>query len=465
MADQYDRDLASAVGCLLLRNPVSFDNAARELFDQHMLDEPTHVKLLFEMALQLRENPELRHAPSYDMLSMEYEALTREKKTPAKIAENGFLFLDEVFTTRMHEDAQDYLHKAAEKEWKLRSIRAVRQELQSSDLLDREVVNQQEAILSRDLFKKPPVVDIAANIEHRLHMTRRVSTGIDFLDHILDGGTLDGELHGYLAPSGGGKTTLALQLMRGSVLNKRGHVHVTVEQPPDGDIALRAACLMADLPRKAFLDPDNLSVETRRALENSRKAWSSCTRVIDMSRSREITIPALMGLVDQSSREMGTPAKVFSLDWWGKLSDRMQGSVGAKISPSEIRMKNREWMDDLRISLDERGMVGHVFHQLSGEASAKGPKHRASSHDAQEDKNFNNLFDFCWVFGKMTAGKVCRLNSDKARSTAGAECVLKLEGDNCRFRRANETEIPAELGPRPGYAEQDGLDPDDAYAM
>jgi len=460
---EYYADLATGVACVILRDPILFEAGARKLFGVSFFDVPAHVRTVMDIALGLWEKPDLKCRPSYEVLRMEFLALAKAERFSVNKIETTELFLDDVFNSDVHQDGRDYLLKSAEEEYKTRAIRIVRNALRTADLFDRDIIREQEQILNTELWKPPSIVDVAADIENRLYIARRVSTGIDFLDNILDGGTIDGELHGYLAPSGGGKTTLALQLVKGSVLAGRGHIHVTVEQAPDGDISMRQACLMTGLPRKAFLTSGSLSDKTLEALEASRCRWSRYSRMIDLSRTRKVSIPGLFDLVDKAALEMGEEVKVITLDWWGRLRDRMQSNKGDKISSAELRTAQREWLDDFRISCSERLIVGHVFHQLSGEASAKGPKHLASAHDAQEDKNFNNLFDFCWVLGKLTKEKVCRMRADKARSTAGAECFLKLHGEYCYFATATGDEVPLELGRRPGMSVDLDVDPDDAY--
>jgi hypothetical protein len=79
-----------------------------------------------------------------------------------------------------------------------------------------------------------------------------------------------------------------------------------------------------------------------------------------------------------------------------------------------------------------------VFHQLNGAANAKGPNARLSAADAQENKAFNNMFDFCIVLGVRDGDDILRITTDKARGEARQDMKAKLNGAYCRMDVADE---------------------------
>ena len=72
--------------------------------------------------------------------------------------------------------------------------------------------------------------NIFEDLEGNLESVERVATGVEFLDIILNGGTIDGESIGILAPSGGGKSTVANMILAACVRRKVHCWYFSTEQ-------------------------------------------------------------------------------------------------------------------------------------------------------------------------------------------------------------------------------------------
>jgi hypothetical protein len=103
------------------------------------------------------------------------------------------------------------------------------------------------------------------------------------------------------------------------------------------------------------------------------------------------------------------------------------------MSDSRSRVATSDWIGNLVDEAKVRNTRLLVLHQLSGEAAKKGTGAKPSTHDAQEDRNLNNMFEFGFAMSKLDSDSRCRIVGDKARSLAPSEGWLQLMGDECKF--------------------------------
>ena len=95
------------------------------------------------------------------------------------------------------------------------------------------------------LVVEPFALDMPDNLE----ITPRFPTGVFFLDELLDGGSRAGEAYGFIAPVGGGKTTLSNQLAI-EYASRGHHVFVfTYEQPINNDYLYPVRVYASRIPR------------------------------------------------------------------------------------------------------------------------------------------------------------------------------------------------------------------------
>jgi len=86
----------------------------------------------------------------------------------------------------------------------------------------------------------------------------------------------------------------------------------------------------------------------------------------------------------------------------------------------------------LGLLLDDRQIL--VLTSLKKSASAgKSAAHINSTHDAQEDSNFNNRMDFAFALSRKGAGDSVSCHVDKARRYRNTVLKLRLDGERCRF--------------------------------
>ena len=121
------------------------------------------------------------------------------------------------------------------------------------------------------------------------------------------------------------------------------------------------------------------------------------------------------------------------VDWWGRLSDQIALNNPQVKSEAEKRQFRRNLLHNMKQYAEEFECPIIILHQLTGQANKKSSKANITSADAQEDATFNNMFDFCFVFGNRDSDDVFTITTDKARGQARTSRKQKLDGGHCRL--------------------------------
>lgn len=153
----------------------------------------------------------------------------------APIAQNVEAYIDEVKTlTRAREIRNELLELG-------RAIFA-RKPFSSREELEREVYRSVDRILSGQSETAGPrqigevISDLSQRMEEELALkdegkSLRIKTGFDQLDKLTGGGFRPGSISTFGAPTGAGKTTLALNLFLNAALQGKHSLYFTVEMP------------------------------------------------------------------------------------------------------------------------------------------------------------------------------------------------------------------------------------------
>lgn len=294
------------------------------------------------------------------------------------------------------------------------------------------------------------------DLDFYLSTVKRYKTGVPFIDTILDGGLQLGESAGILAPSGGGKTTLGMQIAHGQVIRNEHVAYFSTEQKLKGDLSTRTCVVATTRPRSDFNKPyRELPFEVQEALCKVAPLWQRYFHFYDISdpitpiRSIQDVFRPVSKLIDE-----GKPPKIIILDWWGRLRDHMV--IHADIAnETALRRSSRDWLHTVKQEAERLGVSAILLHQLSGEQAEKSSNHKPSTHSAQEDKNFNNMFDWAFALGKLDGKNEAFFIADKARAAARTNVKVRLDGAHCRFTYASDTDF-SQSGPK-------DIDPPDSH--
>jgi hypothetical protein len=190
------------------------------------------------------------------------------------------------------------------------------------------------------------------DLEANLALAMRKATGVPIMDLLLCGGTIDGELIGVLAPSGGGKSTIANMLLAACVARRSDCWYMSTEQALAGDLGVRHACLALNTSRDKFKGGyEQLEQGLKVTLESLRDVWSQHCKFVDLSKGDKAirNVDMMMADVAEEKKRTGQSPGMIIVDWWGRLSDSMVIENGERLkTEAQKRMFDRDQLHHLR---------------------------------------------------------------------------------------------------------------------
>lgn len=318
--------------------------------------------------------------------------------------------------------------------------------------------------LTHNPFKAAKVTSFAHSFESDLADVARTAMGVPFMDEMLDGGPAAGELIGFLAPSGGGKSTLGWMAASACIMSKRDIWYVSTEQRMKGDFQMRSMSLLTGQSRNIFKHGwDSVPANIKDLCKERVEEYDVYSHFIDATDTEYRSIDAVFEPVRRKIAQGQHPGLII-VDWWGRLSDQINLNNPAIKTDPQKRMHDRDNLHRLKKLAEEFRCPILVLHQLSGAANGKSSNTKLTAADAQENKSFNNMFDFCFVAGNRNSDDVLDINTDKARSIARCTRKQKLNGEFCKFEDvtdydsvhdAHTLEAPGKPAPPPLLNGQD----------
>lgn len=310
------------------------------------------------------------------------------------------------------------------------------------------------------------------------------STGIGFLDQLLEGGAGRTEANGLLGPFSGGKTLLGVCLSTQSASmayedwmqnGQEGtcgvSYHFSWEEPLNG-LRLRAISYLAQIPRKtvsAVLTNKDYGLlsrgsslkpyERRRYAEALRRGdrvlgeyerfqasvlrLNKCWRIVDMRGSDPDfpgrgagSIPEVASIIKhdvETSRANGEPIHVDLV-----IVDYVLAAVERYLDSQNLnRDELRHHIN--RFPLQAKYKIGVPFncpvwllHQLSTDAQSYAPGHVPKMTDSAEGKAFGENLDFLFGFGNRDRENLAVFAKLKSRRVKNdPPIVVKVDGNLC----------------------------------
>jgi hypothetical protein len=433
----------------LLRRPSIFKASLGSLAENDYFEDDAELSWVYKCAVAYYEN--FNEPPTEGSLLVELDG-------PEHTQMRGYI--KEWFSLPDTYSWSDKLVKDEILEFVAGSrLTAMREAMDEGDIGNRhdmrEVLADSLGVITTDMFGDTPDLNPFTDIKAHMETAVRHPTGVDFIDNILDGGVRPGEVLGFVIPTSGGKTTLGLQLADAQVMQARHVAVLSSEQRLKGDISVRCFTLGARTHQNAFKEGyDQAEPEIREALDLVSPAWLKYFHFFDQTSLNVDNIASAFAPIYKLKSQGETPYIVV-IDWWGRLKDRIMGAQQKHLSDAQERKLSRSLLQDVKDVSEDLGVTTIVLHQMAGAVAERGHKHKPSSHSAQEDKNFNNMMDFCFTISKKDPanGRVT-LRADKARSTANNEVKLVLDGGHCLFRMTDGPDNYVEdLATMPEYEE------------
>lgn len=272
-------------------------------------------------------------------------------------------------------------------------------------------------------------------------------TGVGWFDEVSEGGMRASLLWGFLAPSGGGKTTFAMQIGMNWIKQSDQH-HVAIfsyEQPPEGDIMARILCQATGESVNVFrdkrldqLDPDlktrvverTKNITKRFHFFDFSKPGTGFRGLLDIEEGlRHAGLLKTRGEVDSET----TPPVIVFLDWLIPFLQRKMSLEGKTAIGGDLRGTGTQIMDEIKAFKNKYNVTIVINHQLKVAAAKASAVRKPDLSDSAEWGGFCWMLDNCWGVGSRTDANITILASTKARANATTEKYLKLDGEYCRF--------------------------------
>ena len=300
----------------------------------------------------------------------------------------------------------------------------------------------------------------------------RISTGVSFFDHLLDGGQVVGETYGLLGPYGGGKSTMGRMLSvraaersyvdweaGGCVGTPARAYHFNYEDRIE-QVRSRALSYLSGIPVKTieaamqtrnyreFGDTPQTGGSgrtTQQSFDRALTVLNACWRPVDMTGSDKRNPGRGSGLVDEAAmiirsdiERVGCKVSIVVVDYVLAAINTHLGAAGKDFS--ELRHYVNRW------PLNMQRKIGGPFecpvwslHQLSTAANAARAGFMPKATDASEGRAFAENCDFCFVITTANRSGNAAIAAPKHRRTGDlGPVVVQLRGDNARVDDMSE---------------------------
>lgn len=346
------------------------------------------------------------------------------------------------------EYVQDRLY-ALLKQYRKKSM--LMQGVSKTDDTFKDSLEAYQAAVEKNPFKKVKRTNPYESLDSltlSVDKTTKYPTGVWFFDDAMGDGAMAGEAIGVLAPPSGGKTTCAMELVYaqcyGDEDNPSNYIaHISTEQGIEGDLSIRAMALVTHKHRGYFEGGIRHWSEAERVELHAKMAnFNEYHYFFDYTQVKPTSIEELLQPVEDMIAEGKRPIYVI-IDWWGAIKDAMivEMQKTNNLGDNDVRRRSRVWLDKITKKCKAIGVVPIIFHQLSGAAAGKKGGSIASGQDAQEDKQWENYFDFNLVFGPKDGDKNFTINPSKARRTDNTVINANLNGGYCKIDKAVKSTI------------------------
>lgn len=264
--------------------------------------------------------------------------------------------------------------------------------------------------------------------------TIRTPTGVPFIDTLFNGGTAAGEMYGILAPTGGGKTTIASMLYCELAKQRRHAALFSYETELQPQVTNKIYGYMGQIQRDDLRITDISEMDPAAAdrLTKALALYCPYMHVYDMKKDVGKGIgcggvPELRNQVD-ALRQAGTKVEVVIIDQLLSLVDSYVMRTNAAIENRRVYLQGA--LEELRDMSSEMNCCTFVLHQVDNNAKGSSPMRIPRSGDAAEVKDFENNMTFCLQFGvRDTHSRMSWLSTIKAREGTPQDIVVEMDKD------------------------------------
>lgn len=289
------------------------------------------------------------------------------------------------------------------------------------------------------------------DIEKYLECPPREPTGFSLWDKLAGGGHAAGEVIILLAPTGGGKTTLALQLAKSQAVRKNAVGVMLYEQTIKEDVSQRLVSLATDESRKVFehkQKKDTWTAEIRKRYEAFYKEYKEYFHFVDCTKKKNnfITGTAAVRQFLKQLAEKDIHPKYILLDWFLPMLKRHLAAMNRSQENDAIRNEGMTMIDEMGLIAKEYETRIVLFHQLNADMSRANPKRKPTSTDAMEFRTIAYNADACFILSNRDQSNICWFLSDKLRRGGLSDMLVRLNGEKCKFESAENVVMVDQKG-------------------
>lgn len=270
-----------------------------------------------------------------------------------------------------------------------------------------------------------------------LRKDRRTSTGIPFVDRLMNGGVAANQIYGIIGPSGGGKTTLGIQAL--CEMAKLGHRSAlfSYETAVNPEIVKRIYGYMGDIPRDDLRQVDQIKELAAPQLERLYGAFEQYGKNIvikDMMSGTSMSggrvgcgwTTELEAELKREAKKNG-PIKVVVIDQLLSMVGNYLTAEG--IDLQEARLYLKETINHLKLIGQPSNMncCFFVLHQVNNIVKGAPPMRKPRQGDAAEDKAFENWMHFTLQLGTHDTDGLCWASNTKARDSDREDLIVQID--------------------------------------
>lgn len=311
-----------------------------------------------------------------------------------------------------------------------------------------ELSRQQQTVLAcRDVAPINPFETLMLGVPPRIQLGERVM----FLQTQLGGGVRTGAMYGFIAPSGGGKTTLSHQLAF-SFASLGNHVVVfTYEQPITAEYMMSLYATAGQIDRKeleALRPGEQLPPDKQEKLVKAGETCRKYLHYIDMAGIHNTMgaggPPEIDAVLLAMERKYGIKIGCYILDWFWPMLVRYYSNYDVGYGKKqELRHFAQDMTYQLRQVGERHGAWCWINQQVAPDVAAK--KKEVDFEDAAEFKSFAWYMDGCFALSKLDANKYGVLKYGKGRYEKVDKQVIQLKGHLSTFVPVSEDMVYNEL--------------------
>lgn len=270
-------------------------------------------------------------------------------------------------------------------------------------------------------------------------------TDTEYFNKVVNGGLCPGEVVVVLGPTGGFKTTMAIDLVCAMAKLQHYSMYMSYEQSyQGGDMPIRFMSRLANVNRDVLMGSefDKLPDDDKKAIIAA-KAYSPYAMFFDRSQNVD-KVCDLAGMV----REMITVGKVPKLMIIDQLMTWMQMWGEGGSNPDWFRKASTMIIKDLKVQICEKyNMNIVVLHQVTSASIGKRGGQSFSHTESAENKGVCNYADFGLTIGtKDESHNIFKMVASKARRGQNGSVLVQAVPGVCKFRCATDWEEDEKTG-------------------